>query len=406
MTIRLNFNFSTRKAFQGFSLIEMMIAILIGIILSIGLIQVMVAGKTAAQATQGANFMQENARFAVSQLTYSLQMADHWGPSNPDKGETTAAAQAAYNAMVAACPGLASTSASTYVTGQNWWTLGTFGLSGSIGDPKLVLGDGCLPDWDSVSKSDTIVVRYADSNFIQCVDAACTTTNPTNAVVPGALYVRTAVAKDMILATGTQITNLSNGTYATPLDAGYFESPDHSNQDGLYTFPYRLEIYYVRSCSTPIGGVCTAASDNGNPIKTLWRRRLDDSGNLVLEPVVEGIEKMTLEYGLASDDVSSGATPVRFSDVQTFQPANLVGIGGNSYNWLKVTSVRVGLLAQGDSFNSSGTRGNISQQYLQGGRNLGSDNSAAAAYTPRLQDNVLQFAVFTTSGQIRNRDRG
>jgi type IV pilus assembly protein PilW len=404
MTMRLNVHFSLRKAAQGFSLIEMMIAIAIGIILSIGLIQVMVAGKTAAQATQGANFMQENARFAVSQLTYSIQMADHWGPSNPDKGQNTAAALAAYNAMVAVCPGLASTSASTYVTGENWWTLGTYGITGN---PSATLGADCLPDWDLASQSDTLVVRYADSNFIQCVDAACTTTNPAGAVQAGALYVRTAIAKDMILATGTEITNLSTGTYATPLDAGYFESPDHANQDGLYTFPYRLEIYYIRSCSTPIGGSCTpAAVDNGNKIKTLWRRRLDDGGNLILEPVVEGIEKMTLEYGLASDDVAGGTIPVRFSDVQTYEPANLVGIGTNAFNWLKVTSIRVGLLAQGDSFNSSGTRGNTGQENLQGGRNLGSDNTPPAAYTPANADKVLQFAVFSTSGQVRNRDRG
>ena len=124
----------------------MMIAIVIGIILSIGLIQVMVAGKTAAQATQGANFMQENARFAVSQLSYSLQMADHWGPSNPDKGQTTAAAQTAFNAIVASCPNLVSTSTTMYVTGQNWWTLGTYGIDGAV-DPATVLGAGCLPDW-------------------------------------------------------------------------------------------------------------------------------------------------------------------------------------------------------------------------------------------------------------------
>jgi type IV pilus assembly protein PilW len=396
----LSMSFSNRKAINGFSLIEMMIAIAIGIILSIGLIQVMVAGKTAAQATQGANFMQENARFAVSQLTYSLQMADHWGPSNPDKGQNTAAALAAYNAMVVACPGLASTSTSTYVTGENWWTLGTYGITGS---PNTALGADCLPDWDG--SSDTIVIRYADSNFIQCVDAACATTNPAGSVVPGALYVRTAIAKDMILATGTEITNLSAGTYATPLNAGYFESPDHFNQDGLYTFPYRLEIYYVRTCSSPIGGSCAAAAvDNGNKIKTLWRRRLDDTGALVLEPVVEGVEKMTLEYGLASDDVSSGAIPVRFSDVQTYETAILVGAGGSAFNWLKVTSVRVGILAQSDSFNSSGTRGNISQKNLQGPRNVGSDNTLGGAYTP--PDPTLQYAVFSTSGQVRNRDRG
>jgi type IV pilus assembly protein PilW len=399
--------FSGRKSVRGFSLIEMMIAIVIGVILSIGLIEVMVAGKTASQMTQGANFMQENARFAISQLSYSLQMADHWGPSNPDKGQSTPAALAAFNGIVAVCPGLNSGSTTTYVTGQNWWTLGTFGISGSAGDPNLVLGAGCLPDWDDTgSNSDTIVLRYADSNFIQCVDSPCLTTNPAGAVVPAALYVRTAVNKAPILATGTQIINLASQTYATPLDAQYYESPDHLNQDGMYTFPYRIEIYYIRKCSTPIAGSCAGATvDNGHPIRTLWRRRLDDKGVLTLEPVVEGVDRMQLEYGLASNDVSSGVIPLKFDDIQTYAPASSVGTAASTpYNWLKVVSVRVGLLAQGDSYNSSGTRGNVGERALQGPRYLGSGTALPDQYTP--SDPLLQYAVFTTSGQVRNRDRG
>src|SRR4051794_2272275 len=97
----------------GFSLIEMMVAIMIGIILSIGLVQVMIAGKTASQATQGANFMQENARFASTALEFSLQMADHWGSSNPDRGRTTPAAQTAFNTAMTSCAGLKSSSTTT-----------------------------------------------------------------------------------------------------------------------------------------------------------------------------------------------------------------------------------------------------------------------------------------------------
>jgi type IV pilus assembly protein PilW len=384
------------RSTAGFSLIEMMVAIVIGIMLSIGLVQVMVAGKTAAQTTQGANFMQENARFATTQLDYSLQMADHWGASNPDKGQTTAAAQTAYNAAMANCPGLQSTSSTTYVTGQNWWTLGTYGISASTG-PTSVLGANCLPEYNS---GDVVVVRYADSSFVQCSNAACTAP----AVQANALYVRVAIGKAMVLAKGSEITDLSNSTYDAPLDAGYFESPDHANQDGLYTYPYRVEIYYIRNCSTPIGGVCTAASDNGSPIPTLWRVRLNDTGTLVPEPVVEGIQDIQLQFGLASDNVSGGTIPVRFSDVQTYKTAAQVGTGIGATDWLKVVSVRLAILTQGDSFNSSGTRTNVDQQNVRGANSMGWD--PAATYSGTTADKYLQHAVFTTLGQVRNRDRG
>jgi len=386
---------TTRAA--GFSLIEMMVAIVIGIILSIGLVQVMVASKTASQATQGTNFMQENARFASTALEYSLQMADHWGSSNPDRGRTTPGAQTAFNTAMTSCAGLKSSSTTTYVSGQNWWTLGTYGITATNqAGVDGVVGSGCLPDYYG---GDVVVLRYADSNFVQCTDAACTTTTP--ALTAGALYVRTAIGKGMILAKGSEITDLSAGTFDAPLDAGYFESPDHSNQDGLYTYPYRVEIYYIRKCSTPVGGACTAASDNKNPIPTLWRRRLDNTGALVLEPVVEGIQDMQLQYGLASDNVSGGTIPVRFSDVQMYKSA--AQVGGTSTDWLKVVSVRVALLTQSDSFNSSGTRTNVAEQATKGANSLGFDPSAKYSGTA---DPYVRHAVFTTVGQVRNRDRG
>jgi hypothetical protein len=206
----------------------------------------------------------------------------------------------------------------------------------------------------------------------------------------------------MVLAKGSEITDLAGGTYDPPLDAGYFESPDHSNQDGLYTYPYRVEIYYLRNCSTPVAAACTNASDNGSPIPTLWRRRLDNAGTLVLEPVVEGIQDMQFQYGLASDNVSGGTIPVRFSDVQTYKSASEVG--ASSPDWLKVVSVRVALLTQSDSFNSSGTRNNVGEVSLQGANALGWDPTAR--YSGTSADKYIRHAVFTTLGQVRNRDRG
>lgn len=389
-----------RHSTAGFSLIEMMVAIAIGIILSIGLVQVMVASKTASQATQGSNFMQENARFATSQLDYSLQMADHWGSSNPDKGQSTPGALAAYNTAMANCAGLQSTSTTTYTTGQNWWTLGTYGVTATTqSGVDSVLGAGCLPDYVG---GDVVVVRYADSNFIQCSDVACATTVPT--ITPGALYVRTAIGNGMVLAKGSEITDLAAGTYDAPLNASYFESPDHANQDGLYTYPYRVEIYYIRKCSTPIGGACTAASDNGSNIPTLWRRRMDNTGTLVLEPVVEGVQDMQFQYGLASDNVSGGTIPVRFSDVQTYKSATQVGAGATGTDWLKVVSVRLALLTQSDSFNSSGTRTNVGEANVQGANSLTWDPHAT--YSGTAADKYIRHAVFTTLGQVRNRDRG
>ena len=54
-----------RKRVQGLSLIELMIAILIGLFLLIGVIQVFAAARTAYQLSSGLARAQENGRFAV-----------------------------------------------------------------------------------------------------------------------------------------------------------------------------------------------------------------------------------------------------------------------------------------------------------------------------------------------------
>jgi hypothetical protein len=76
-----------------------------------------------------------------------------------------------------------------------------------------------------------------------------------------------------------------------------------------------------------------------------------------------------------------------------------------STDWLKVVSVRVGLLTQSDSFNSSGTRTNVDQKNVQGANAINSDPTSTYS-SSTFSDKILQHAVFTTLGQVRNRDRG
>lgn len=103
---------------------------------------------------------------------------------------------------------------------------------------------------------------------------------------------------------------------------------------------------------------------------------------------------------MASDDVTSGNIPLRFADVQTYKQASALA----TTDWLKVVSVRVGLLGQGDSYNSSGTRGNVGQRAMQGNFIIGADTGTP--FTPSGSDLMLQHAVFTTLGQVRNREKG
>lgn len=70
------------KGMRGVTLIELMIALLIGSILVLGLVQVFAASRSAYQLSQGIARNQESSRFAIDFLTRDLRMAGHTGCVN------------------------------------------------------------------------------------------------------------------------------------------------------------------------------------------------------------------------------------------------------------------------------------------------------------------------------------
>lgn len=67
-------------------------------------------------------------------------------------------------------------------------------------------------------------------------------------------------------------------------------------------FEYQTHVYYIRPCSRPTGGVaakrlCQAGDDGGHPIPTLVRQEIANQ-EMQETPLVEGIERLNLSYGL------------------------------------------------------------------------------------------------------------
>jgi type IV pilus assembly protein PilW len=68
-----------RKAAAGFSLVEMMIALVLGTLLMMGLVQVFGASRAAYATSEGMARTQENGRFAMEFLQQDLRMGGHFG---------------------------------------------------------------------------------------------------------------------------------------------------------------------------------------------------------------------------------------------------------------------------------------------------------------------------------------
>lgn len=92
-----------KKSTTGFSLIELMIAMLIGLIVLNGVIQVMLSSKRSYLDNQAVSQIQENARFALDALSREIRIAGYIGCMPLNKGELDA------SAIVGQLPGFLAT---------------------------------------------------------------------------------------------------------------------------------------------------------------------------------------------------------------------------------------------------------------------------------------------------------
>lgn len=68
-----------RSVQRGLTLVEMLVAIVISLFLTAGMIQVYLSNKQTYRFTEGLSRIQENGRFALDHMAEDLRMADFWG---------------------------------------------------------------------------------------------------------------------------------------------------------------------------------------------------------------------------------------------------------------------------------------------------------------------------------------
>lgn len=291
---------------RGFSLIELMVAMVLGLIVVAGLINVLLANRKAFHLQESGNYTQQNMRFASDSIGYSLREAGFWGGNRASIITFTSQANNATFSSRSGCD-------SSWVRDV---TNEIYGYSGGSAFPL----SGCVPNSNYVKGSDVLVVRYSGPEGI---DPAASSTI---AATPSAAFVVSAV--------GQQAAVFKNGeTVPTTPAAGAI---------GRYVYPYHVEMYYLQPCSDAgADGTCGTADDGdaAEPVPTLMRLRLGSS-SLVAEPVVEGIEQMKVEYGVMDPANPNQIVPARYLSAAAVTSANL---------WPQVIAVKLGLVAVGQT---------------------------------------------------------
>lgn len=332
---------------RGLSLIEVMIALVIGSLLLLGLVQIFSASRTAYQLSEGVSRTQENARFAIDFLQRDIRMAGHFGCVNDQahfvKGENDPVLNFG-SAPAAGSPLDFSVSIQGYeapsTAPTNQLTLGaTWQVPASL--PSSISALNPLPG------SDILVLRFFNAQGAPVTSIATAGTHDvvsfaaTNAaaltvdgVTPVLFGIGDCTHADVFvgsLGSGT-VTSTSN----TALAARYTSQPLGE------TMLYRADsiVYYIARGTSAIE-------------PSLWRARADASGSYpaaLREELVEGVESLQVLYG--QDEVASlsATTPpkghVAFHNTAAGVLSGVSGTANVANAWRRVGMVQVGILSR------------------------------------------------------------
>lgn len=83
-----------KRSSQGLSLIELMIALLIGLLISAAVLQIFISSKNTFRMQEAMARLQENGRFAVNYMANDFRMAGFMGCGNADRIPVNIIAQA------------------------------------------------------------------------------------------------------------------------------------------------------------------------------------------------------------------------------------------------------------------------------------------------------------------------
>jgi len=304
----------SRIACRAFTLVELMIALTIGLILLGGLINVYVNSSRVHAELIKASEHTGNGGMAIWTISRNAFQAGYFGEFYllPDPG----------GSLPDPCA----------MTVPELYAAMAFPLQGY--DAPAASPLACLNNSDFVSGTDILVIRYADGTALA----------PTDAPIANEVYLQGIVnaAEVQIGAGGSPVgtTRKADGE-----SAGIFKKDGVTAAD---IRKLRVHIYFVAPCSVPRDGgdSCTGADDDGGaPVPTLKLLELTAVGGVTawrLVSLIEGVQNLQIDYGI--DNLPATRNPVtdQFGDgapdIYVRSPATA--------DWPNVVSLKVHLIAR------------------------------------------------------------
>lgn len=324
---------------RGVGLIELMVAMLIGLFLILGAVTVFNQSRNTYRASEGVARLQETARLAMDVIESDIRMANYWGMNNRadyiiNRAGPSQPPPAEFNAQQQTNVSLCGTAASNWV----------INLDEYIGGSNNSYGLQCAAS-NFQAGSDVVVIRRANEARPLALD-------------PNRVYLQTSRIQGTLFVPNAACTL---PTDPTCIPAAYLPPASESRE-------LEARAYYVSSQSTL-----------RNDVPSLRRKRFASvnaalPGNAILdEEIVTGVEDIQIRLGVDTN-----------GDSNIDQYVNPGGVPGNA----AVVSVTVWLRVRAED-RDFGHRDETAYQYADMG----------TAFTPN--DNYRRILVSKTI-HIRN----
>lgn len=381
----------SRQGVLGYSIVELMVALTIGLIILTGVAAIFGGSRSTNQTNEGLARLQENARFAMDYMNREIRMAGYFGclkdatkvynnissaggfPNDftkPIQGfEANGTGQGATYTITASNPNPVGVAITTWTPSIP--TGATNGL-----DNKIVPG------------ADVIIIRRAAENdTVRLVppynNSAQIFLDPNTAFNDGDTLIVTDCSKASVFiatnrnASGSNVAHAAGntcsawGNISTP--AGCPPDPQQYRDGSELTKTVTTAFYIGRGTS-------------GSP--ALFMTTTNGTNFRYLE-LAEGVENMQIQYGV---DTTAPPAPLAFANrYMTADAVDALTIANPLTGWPRVMSVRINLLMRTTNISGQSDQVTNTATYVLGGTTIDPPN-----------DKLLR-RVFTSTIQLRNR---
>jgi len=340
---------------KGFTLVEIMVAVVISLVLLSGVIQIFLSSKQTYRFGEAISRLQESGRFAIDMMSHDIRMAGYQGCADLGTVPTTIISKVAPTGNI------------NQDAIQGWEFDGTNWGPTSPVKPADIASK-------ALANSDVFSIQHAFDLGIQLTGNM----TPNNANIQIAsdpigiqsgdiLIISDCETVDIFTTQGVS-NNAGKKTISHPASFNISTKLSKPYGSDAKVYAYAWYVYFI--------GDTSRTNRRGESILALYRR--DIKGNI--DEVVEGVENMQITYGERADNGN-----IRY-----------VAADNGTLDVTKIVSVRIGLLLQSiESVND----GSDTTTYNVAGVSIGPAGGGGITHA---KDKRLR-RVFVTTVKLRNR---